>query len=334
MRLTLLLLLCLGSGFAPAQSGKLRPEVQPPEDTQLRAEAVQLMERAAMVSTPVWPASESSTTFRILEPMGSEATSGQLKINVATPITKRWEYTYGSYRFSQVQSGSEFATNRTEPNEPAAVTSVLKLLPVFVGEFDDTDIIRRIEDVIISGRAARCIHFETLKGDKQVPGSGCVDIEQGWLLEITQGVETIRQSDFYRFNNGFFPHHIETLSSGRKTLEIESNVVVREQYPDDYFAYPEGAHIWHRCREFHRAFADKTPQPQAKAISDDAIVVRVHGYVGKDGKPTGLKVLDTGRADLSAEALRILSGWTYHPAMCEYNPATMETDFVVNFKGW
>jgi hypothetical protein len=26
--------------------------------------------------------------------------------------------------------------------------------------------------------------------------------------------------------------------------------------------------------------------------------------------------------------------WTFHPAMYEYDPATMETDFVIHFKGW
>jgi len=46
------------------------------------------------------------------------------------------------------------------------------------------------------------------------------------------------------------------------------------------------------------------------------------------------KVLDPVRPDLAEEAMRVVSGWTYHPAMCEYEPATAEMDFVVTFKGW
>jgi len=317
-----------------AQTATLRPETMPPEDPQLRAEAVRLMERAAMLSSPVWPANEEYFTFRVLDPSLGETTTGELKIGVSRPDLKRWDYSYGAYHYVRVQNGREFATTRTQESEPAALTSVRKLLPRYAGRFETADIIRRIDDATTGGRPARCIAFDTLKGDHQQPGRACVDAAQGWLLEVQQGDDVIRQSGYYSFNNGFLPSHIEEWSGNRKLFEIDEKIVVRTDYPADYFNYPEGARINHLCGEFHRAFADNTPQPPQKTQSNDLIDVRVHGFIGKDGKPYGTKALDTARPDLADEAVRIVSGWTFHPAMCEYAPATMETDFVIHFKGW
>ena len=287
-----------------------------------------------MVSSPIWPANEEFFSFRILEPAPGEDAAGDIKIGVAKPELKRWEFTYGQYSFIQVQNGSEYATLRSQPTEPAPLTSVRKIIPVGLGRFEQADIVRRIEDKNIEGQAARCISFDTLKGDHQQPGRVCVDVREGWLLELTQGDETLRQSKFYRFNNAFLPGHIERWVANRKLIEIDENIVIREQYPPDYFDYPTGSSLRNTCTAFQRAFVDNTPQPAQKMSSNDFTDVRLHGFIGKDGKPYGLKVLDTFRSDLAKEAVRVVSNWTYHPAMCLYEPANMETDFVVHFKGW
>ncbi len=317
-----------------AQTATLRPEAAPAEDPQLRAEAVRLMERAVMLTTPVWPANEEFFNFRVLNPAPGEAAEGAMKIGVRTRVNKRWEFTYGTYKFIRVEDGSEFATYRSESAEPAALTSVRRLVPAFHGQFEAADIIRRVGDSTVDDRPARCIDFDTIKGDQQQSGQVCVDAQSGFLLSVRQGDETIRQSGYYRFNNASLPGHIERWVGTQKLIEIDSRVLVRTEYPPDYFDYPPDAKIDNGCREFHRAFADRTPQPEPKAQSDEAISVRLHGRVGKDGKPIALKVLDTVRPDLAEEALRVVSGWTFHPAMCEYQPATQEMDFEVRFKGW
>jgi len=317
-----------------AQTATLRPDAAPVEDPQLRSEAVSLMERAVMLTTPVWPANEEFFNFRVLNPAPGESTEGALKIGVRTRVNKRWEFTYGTYKFIKVQDGGEFATSRSESGEPAALTSVRKLIPAFHGQFEPADIIRRVGEATVDGRRARCIDFDTLKGDQQQSGQVCVDAQTGLLLLVRQGDETIRQSSYYHFNNASLPGHIERWVGDQKLIEIDSRVVVRTEYPPDYFDYPMDAKIENACREFHRAFADLTPQPEPKAQSNEAISVRVHGRVGKDGKPNGLRVLDAVRPDLGEEALRIVSAWTFHPAMCEYQPATQEMDFEVRFKGW
>ena len=317
-----------------AQTTTLRPDAAPEEDPEVRAEAVHLMERAVMLATPVWPANEEFFDFRVLDPAPGEASEGAIRIGVKTPVNKRWEFTYGIYTFIKVQNGSEFATYRSESAEPAALTSVRKLIPVFRGVFEPADMIRRIEDSTVDGQPARCIDFDTLKGDQQQSGQACVDAQSGFLLSVRQGDETIRQSAYYRFNNASLPGHIERWMGDRKLIEIDSKVVVRTEYPAEYFDYPADAKIDNACRSFYRAFADHTPQPEPRTQSNEAITVRVHGRVGKDGKTNSLKVLDAVRPDLADEALRVVSGWTFHPAMCEYQPATQETDFEVRFKGW
>jgi hypothetical protein len=317
-----------------AQTTTLRPDAAPAEDPQLRAEAVRLMERAVMLTTPVWPANEEFVDFRVLHAAPGEASEGAMKIGVRTPVNKRWEFTYGTYKFIRVRDGYETATYASDSAEPASLVSVRKLLPAFRGVFEPADLIRSIANATADGRPARCIEFDTLKGDQQQTGQVCVDAQTGFLVTARIGDETIHQSAYFRFNNASLPGHIERWVGNEKLLDIDMNVVVRTDYPPEYFAYPPDAIISHSCQEFHRAFADNTPQPEPKTRSNDAITVRLHGRVGKDGKPDALKVLDTARPDLAEEALRVVSKWTYHPAMCVYQPATQAMDFEVTFKGW
>ncbi len=287
-----------------------------------------------MLTTPVWPANEEFANFRVLNPGPGESSVGSIKIGVRTRVNKRWEFTYGSYKFIRVQDDNEMATYRSESTEPAALTSVRKLMPAFAGSFEPADLIRAIEDSSVDGQPARCIDFDTLKGDQQQSGQICVDARSGFLLSVRLGDETIRQSAYFPFNNAWLPGRIERWIGNQKLLEIDSRVVVRTDYPPEYFEYPAEAKIENSCSEFHRAFADNTPQPPPEALSNEAITVRVHGRVGKDGKPAALRALDTARPDLAEEAVRVVSKWTFHPAMCVYQPATQEMDFEVTFKGW
>jgi hypothetical protein len=317
-----------------AQTADLRVEPPAPEDPALRAEAVRLNERALKLSSPVWPANEAYDTFRVFDAAPGEPSEGDFKISVSAPALRRWEFNYGAYHFIQVQNGREFATFRTRPDEPAAVTVARKLLPVNLGRFDQSDIIRRIGDATIDGRRARCVDFDTVQGEQRQSGQMCVDAQSGWLLLLRQGDTTIRQSAFFAFNNGFLPGHVERWVNGQKQIEIEQKTVVRTDYPEDYFTYPENAAVRQMCNGFEPAYSDRTPQPPTRPGSVEVIDVRVHGRIGTDGKPYQLQVLDPVRPALAAEALRLVSTWTYHPAMCEYKPTTTETDFIVHFKGW
>ena len=250
-------------------------------------------------------------------------------------MTKRWEFVYGAYKLLQVQNGPEYASYRTAAVEPAVVTAVRKMLPVYHGQFDSSDIIRKISEAHFDGAAARCVDFDTIRGTFQETGQVCLDASSGFLLSIRQGKETIRQSAYYRFNDASLPGLIERWVGDEKIFEIESKIIVRTDFEPEYFDHPPDAKIMTQCRSFQRAYADQTPQPEPKTYSQELVNVKLHGKVGKDGKPMSLKLLSLGvRQDLADEALKIVANWTFHPAQCDYQASTQEMDFEVVFRGW
>jgi hypothetical protein len=142
------------------------------EDPQVRAMAVGLLERAARLSSPVWPMNGEIFTFHIPNPEPGAATDGSLRIGVSAPGVKRWEFVCGAFQLSQVENGVEFATYQTGP-EPAAVVMIRKMLPVSVLHFDQSDVIHSIADKNIDGVPASCIDFETITGVRHQTGTLC-----------------------------------------------------------------------------------------------------------------------------------------------------------------
>jgi len=303
------------------------------EDPQLRAQAVGLIERANQLSSPVWPMNEEVFTFHIQNPEPGAPTDGSLKVGVGAPGLKRWEFSYGAYQLSQVRNGEEVATYTTG-TEPAAVVLVRKIVPVSLVRFDQTDVIRKIEDRTMDGTAATCIDFETIAGTRHQFGTLCVDKSAGYLIYQKIDDVIIKQSNFYRFNNGFFPAHIERWTGITKLADIEGSVVVKKDFPTHYFDYPAGAVIAHTCNSFTPAYAESTPQPTAKSLSEKGIDIVVHGVVDKNGHPAELQILDDTHHDLASEAMQIVAGWTFHSAQCGYKPTIEHRDFIVHFQGW
>jgi hypothetical protein len=235
-----------------------------PEDPQVRARAISLLEHAVQLSSPVWPMNEESFTFHILNPEPGAATTGSIKIRVAAPDLKRWDYTYGAYQYSRVQDGKEFATYRTGP-EPVGLTMVRKLIPVNLVRFDQSDLIRAISDQSMDGTPAICVDFDTIAGTRHQSGALCFDKAAGYLIYEKIDDVVTKQSKFYRFNNGFLPGHIERWTNGAKLVEIESKIEVRSAgFPMENFGYPVGATVTHACNSFTPAYADYTVRPVAK----------------------------------------------------------------------
>jgi hypothetical protein len=94
----------------PLPAGASPQAAQAPEDPQLRARAVGLLERAVRLSSPVWPMNEEFFTFHIPNPEPGAATDGSIRIGVGRPDLKRLDVVYGAYQFSQVHNGMEYAT--------------------------------------------------------------------------------------------------------------------------------------------------------------------------------------------------------------------------------
>ncbi|HKW98653.1 MAG TPA: energy transducer TonB [Bryobacteraceae bacterium] len=330
MRVALTGLACLWAAvLLSAQTATLRPEVQPPEDPKLRAEAVGLLERANRVSTPaVWPPNEMTLRFRVPEPAPGEAAEGEYISSFGGPGLRRQEWHYGEYQPVQIRNGRRISVTRNNSPKPAVLELLPKLTPIYLGRFDQQDVIRSIRN----GPAdTRCVEFESVFGDRMQPGEICVAAREGWLLSIRQGDEVTKNANFLAFAGAFLPGHIERWEAGRKVIEIEETVVPKSDYPPDFFSVPETA-TGFICQNFRRAYAENAPQPEPGG-SPNVRDVRLLGLIGTDGHVSNLKAIEQLEPELNGEAIKLVSGWTFSPATCDGMPAAWETVFTVHFKG-
>src|SRR5437868_6722 len=76
------------------------------EDPKLRAEAVRLVERANLVSTPgTWPPNEMRLQYRFGTPPAGFPAEGEYVSSVGGPGLRRQQWDYGPYHFTQVRNG-------------------------------------------------------------------------------------------------------------------------------------------------------------------------------------------------------------------------------------
>jgi hypothetical protein len=325
-----LLILVLAGVGACAQTAKLRPEANPPEDPKLRAEAVRLLERANHVSTPaVWPPNEMTLKFRVGAPAPGDPFEGEYVSSVGVPGQRRQTWRYGNFELTQIRDGKRIAV--LEPGT-IAMPGVLNLLnemaPIYLVRFDDQDIIRAITD---PREGQRCIQFETVTGDRQQTNEACVEVQNGWLLSIRAGDTATTNSNFFAFEGAFLPGHIERWTAGQKAMEVDETVVLKSDYPPDYFTVPASS-TGFVCQEFRRAFEVSTPQPPP-GPSMDVIDVKLKGIINPNGTVTGLMPIEQTRPELTSEAMKLVATWTYKPATCAGKVVTWGTTFTVHFKG-
>jgi hypothetical protein len=323
------LALVCAAGWAAAQTAILRPDGSPPEDPAVRAEAVRLLERANQVSEPsVWPANEMTLRFHIAAPVAGDPYDGEYVSSSGGAGLRRQHWRFGAYEYTQIRNGPRVAVTGSRAPQPALVNLLTELAPISLIRFDNQDVIRSIAD---SSPDARCIQFDTVTGDRLQSNEVCVDPRNGWLLSVRIGDTLTRNSNFFPFQGSFLPGHIERWSAGRKVIELEESLVLKNDYPEDYFMVPENSAV-HICQEFRRAFEVNTPQPPPGA-SIQITDIRLQGLIGTDGRVSTLKPLDSSRPDLNEEAIKLVSTWTYQPATCEGKTVTWGTTFTVHFKG-
>ena len=323
------LALVCAAGWTAAQTAILRPDGSPPEDPALRAEAVRLLEQANQVSIPArWSGHEMTIRFHVLSPAPGEAADGQYVSSVSDDGLRRQYWHYGAYEHTLIRNGRRVNEIGPRGLQPVAVRLATSLAPIYLIRFDNQDVIRSIVD---DPSGSRCIHFDTAGGDSLQSNEVCVDARYGWLLSVRIGDTLTRNSNFFPLLGAFFPGHIERWSAGRKVIEVEESLVLKNDYPEDYFSVPENSAVY-ICREFRRAFEVNTPQPPA-GPSIQITDIRLQGLIGADGKVSNLKALDSSRPDLNEEAVKLVSTWTFQPATCEGNRVVWGSTFTVHFKG-
>jgi hypothetical protein len=151
------------------------------QDVHLREEAETLLERADSLSTPrQFHSYEQVVTFQSISPAGAK--QGRFTSVVQGPRSYRDEYEFDGFRLLVVVHGSMVADVGDRARAPVEVRRMTRLNHPYTARFDETDIIRSIQDKQLNGRPARCIEFDTVKGEKTSANEICIDHEFGILF--------------------------------------------------------------------------------------------------------------------------------------------------------
>ena len=259
---------------------------------------------------------------------------GSYTRNRGTDGALRQDLHFGDYSASAIQIESMVGKTPGWDDPPYAARMILKLVPFGAGSFDSSDVIEQIKDSSYGGQAAACIEFETIVGEKRLPGEICVDKANGTLLELRTGSKLFEYSEFYAAKGGLFPAQI-AYRDGAFSLNATLKMTVLEDRPDDAFTIPEGWKQGSFCKQFQWPVAKLSPQPHGEGAPDAPVTdVAVHLHVSSTGTVSNAEVLRPVRPDLDAEAVKLASKWVFEPGTCEGQAQEYVIDVVLHFQGW
>lgn len=299
------------------------------QDIAVRTEAIQLMARASAVSRPshVMPNHKQELTFR------AYGVDGTLKEGESSTIIsediERHETHFGDFDGVSIHYPDRIVQNDYQP-PPPEIREMEHLTPLLIGRFDKSDVIESITPATLFGRPAKCIQFETINGRTHQSNEICVDEAQGMLVRWKVGNELIEDTDYVSFQDILVPQHIRHYINGKLRMEIEQKFSVIDG-PIDWAALtPPNAHTLRACRPFVRPVVQSAPQP-ADAGAGPWYDVKVHGYIGPDGRVSEASVFPAGRPDLEKRAIEIVSSWVFSPPTCSGKPMVVSANLVVHF---
>ena len=311
----------------------LTPAENAAQDPKIRSEAVQLLERANGVSmSPKLPNLERTDTFRVLDTT-SPVREGTFTRVVIQGAGRREETTFGDYHALNVFTQAGVSTVRTAELRPAEVETMMRLTPIYLVSFADDDVIHAIGDKAgTNGQRARCIEFDTVRGQRIENNEICVDASNGTFVTQKLGNWLAEYSEYFEFAGELLPGKIDFSRDGVRKLEITQTVVELKDATENVLAAPPnaGTRVW--CKTYKRAIGQSMPQPKEGRGGRD-IDVAIRGIIGTDGKVQQTVVQNAERADLAAEALALVQQWVFAPAVCNGQPNWEEATFVVHFHG-
>jgi TonB family protein len=321
--LALLLLIAVGSRASFA------------EDVQLRSRAVNLLNQASVASRfqggPYNVRTEVSFSATAAD---GALQSGNYTRNRGTDGALREDLRFGDYSASSISLGSLAGSTPGWDDPPYAARVIQRLVPFGAGRFDSSDVIEQIKDSSYGGRPAVCIEFETVVGEKRLPGEACVDKANGTMLELRTGSKLFEYSDFYAVKGGLFPAQI-VYRDGAFSLNATLKMTVLEERPDDAFAIPQDWKQGSFCKQFQWPVAKVAPQPHGEGAPDAPVTdVAVHLHVSPTGTVSSAEVVRPVRPDLDVEAVKLASKWVFEPGTCEGRAQEYVIDAVLHFQGW
>jgi TonB family protein len=301
------------------------------QDLKLREEAVRLLERANAVSTSgKLPNLERVDTFRAFSDAGVK--EGSFSRVVIQGTGRREDYIFGDYHLVNVWTQKQVAVAGSPRMLPAELTNVLRITPLLLVRFDGEDVIHAISERSVNGRAARCIAFDTVRGQHADNNELCMDATSGALVWEKLGGELIEYSDFFPFAGALMPGKIQYSRGGVQKIEITQTITELTVTDANVLAPPMDAHMHKICTTYRRPFGVSMPQPRAGSGGGDSDIV-VRAMVGVDGKVYEAAVQSSEREDLNAEALALAKQWTFIPSMCDGHLDAHEADITLHFQG-
>jgi len=305
------------------------------QDVRVREEAVRLLERGNAATTPVkLPDLERVDRFRSIQSSGSGSTvnEGTFTRVVIQGTGRRDEIVFGDYHQVDVIVNGGLSRMQTQGVAPAEVATLLKITPLYHISFNGEDVIHDIVNHEVNGRAARCIEFETIVGEKNRTNEVCLDAATGAIVLEQVNEEHIEYSDFFEFAGAQIPARIEYSSTAAASMEIQQSMTVLTETIPDVLVAPPGAQPWVNCRSFRRAFGQSMPQPTPGNGGTHVDVV-VRGVISADGRIHDAVVQSSERPDLNAEALETIHKWIFTPPMCNNQPTSAGASFTLHFQG-
>jgi len=301
------------------------------QDIKVREEAVRLLEKASLVSSPAkLPNLERVDTFRAFGEAGVK--EGSFSRTVIQRVGKREEYVLGDYHLLNVWTQKQVAATGTPHVMPGELVNLLRLTPIRLVRFDGEDVIHSIDEREVAGHKERCIEFDTIKGQQTQNNEICVDASTGVLLQQKIGPEWIENSNFFEFAGALIPGKIHYSVGGVRKMEISQSMKALAEGEANVLSAPLGAEIQNRCTTFRRPFGISMPQPKAGNGGTDVDII-VRATVLTNGRVYEATILNSERPDLDDEALALVKQWTFTPAMCDGNPRQTEVSGDVHFSG-
>ena len=297
----------------------------------VREQAEHLLERAnAVSSSPHLPDLERIDTFRVL--VDGEEKEGSFTRVVVQGTGRRDEYTYGDYHLLNIWTEKQVAVEGSPHLLPPELVNVLRITPIWLVRFDSEDIIHTIVERSINGDAARCIQFDTVKGERTDNNELCVDAANGTLVMEKLGGEVIENSEFFPFAGALIPGRISYSFAGVRTVEITQTLTALTDADSNVLVAPENAQMHKICTTYRRPFGVSMPQPKPGNGGETTDIV-LRGRVGVDGKLFDLAVQNSERPELNAEALALAGQWIFTPAMCDGRADVHEASITLHFQG-
>jgi Gram-negative bacterial TonB protein C-terminal len=300
------------------------------QDMPIRVEAIRLLERANSVSRPshMMPNHRIDQTFRAYRLDGS-IQDGTANTIISGDI-ERYELVFGSYHPISIHYPNKIVQNAEYQPTPPETHELDALTPLRIGRFDHSDTINFIIPATVSGRSAKCIHFDTVNGRTHQSNEICVDDELGFLLRWHVAEDFIEDTDYVSFESMWLPTHIRHYINGRLRMDVEQKFTVIDGPIDWPSLTPPDPATLTSCKQYRRPIIQLAPQPR-DAGPGPWFDVQVHGVIGEDGRVREPSVLPAGRDDLEKRSLQIVSSWIFSPGLCNGEPIPVIGNFVVHF---